>query len=90
MAYGTGELMRIRSWLVVAAALVAAMAGNWAAAGSASAVTRTGASGGFALSPATQRHLRGLFARKLGMPVADIASIARGAVLGPRASNGRD
>jgi hypothetical protein len=34
--------MRIRSWLVVAVALVAAMAGNWAAAGSASAVTRTG------------------------------------------------
>jgi hypothetical protein len=90
-AYRKGGLMRIRSWLVVAAALVAALAGNWAAAGPAGAVTRTGASGaGSTLSPATQRHLLGLFARYRGIPVADIASIARGAVLGPRASNGRD
>jgi hypothetical protein len=82
--------MRIRSWLV-AAALVAALAGNLAGAVSAGAVTRTGASGaGFTLSPATQRHLLRLFARDRGVPVADIGSIAQGAVLGPRASNGRD
>lgn len=83
--------MRIRSWLVMAAALAAALAGSWTAAGSAGAVTRARASGaGSTLSPATQRQLLTLFAKYRGIPVADIGSIARGAVLGPRASDGRD
>jgi hypothetical protein len=81
--------MRIRSWLVVAAALVAALGGNWAAAVSAGAVTRTGSSGA-GLSPATQRQLLRLFARYRGIPAADFAGIAPAAVLGPRASSGRD
>jgi len=81
--------MRIRSWLVVAAALVAALTGNWAAAVSAGAVTRTGSSGA-GLSPATQRQLLRLFARYRDIPAADIAGITPAAVLGPQASDGRD
>jgi hypothetical protein len=75
----------------VTAALVAALALTWSAAASAGAATRTGVSApGSTLSPATQRHLLTLFAKDRGIPVADIAGIAPGAVLGPQASSRRD
>jgi hypothetical protein len=83
--------MRIRSCLMVTAALVAALAGNWVAAGSAGAAPRTAVPAArLALSPATQRHVRMLFAKDRGIPVADIAGIVPAAVLGPRADRGRD
>jgi CHAP domain len=81
----------VRSHLVVTAALVAALAANWAVAGSAGAATSTNLPAArSSLSPATQRDLLRLFAGDRGIPVADIAGIAPGAVLGPRASAGRD
>jgi hypothetical protein len=83
--------MHIRSWLAVVAALATALAGSLAAAGPAAAASRAGASGaGSALSPATQSQLLRLFARYRGIPTADFARVRPAAVLGPKASNGRD
>jgi hypothetical protein len=79
--------MRRRSCLMVMAALVAVLAASWAAAGPAGATARSGIPAtGLALSPATQRHLLALFARHRGLSVVDVAGIAPGAVLGPRAA----
>jgi hypothetical protein len=83
--------MRIRSCLIVTAAVVAALSSSLGAAGPAGAATRTeGLAAGSALSPATQRQLLTLFAKDRDIPAADIASIAPAAVLGPQASSGRD
>jgi CHAP domain len=82
--------MRARSCLAVLAVLVAVLAGYLAAAPAGAAATglRSGAAG-LSLSPATQRHLIELFAKKRGVPAADVGPIAPGAVLGPRTSSGR-